>query len=146
MRLTKQQFIDRLTPAEMAGLLAAARQSVAIEAWLFRFNSVTPEADGTSIDLNDPRTVAGVQSMEAAGLFAVGRAAEILSAQVSQPGGLDAHEGIQRGDTVRVIAPFAEFFPEPLLVESIDTAADGSVVFMLAGAGGFARGFLELQA
>lgn len=144
MRVTKQQFIDRMTPAEMAGILGAARQSVAIEAWLFRFNSVTPDPDGTSIDLRDPRTIAGVQSLEAAGLLAAGRAAEILSTLVTEPGGLSEHAGIARGALVRVMPPFDASFPDPLVVESITQADDGSVAFVLTDAGGFAREYLEL--
>lgn len=143
MRLTKQQFIDRLDPKEIAGILAAAKVSVEVEAWLFRFNSVTPDPDGTSIDLRDPRTVAGLHGMEHAGLLSSGRAVEILSEGVSAPGGFDEHAGIKRGDSVRVLPPFDLSFPDPLLVESITAADDGAVVFFLAGAGSFARHFLE---
>jgi len=78
-RITKQEFIDRFTQGEMDGILATAKTVVAVEAWLFRFNSVTPDADGTSIDLNDQRTIAGVHGLEAGGLIAAGRAAEILA-------------------------------------------------------------------
>lgn len=69
MRLTKQQFIDRFKPEEMAALLAAAKMSVAVEAWLFRFNSLTPDADGTSVDLTDPRTIGGLHAFEMGGLI-----------------------------------------------------------------------------
>lgn len=87
MRLTKQEFIDRFTPVEMATLLSAAKVSVELEAWLFRFNSVTPDADGTSIDTNDPRTIAGVSALELSGIIASGRATEILAEPVpSEPG------------------------------------------------------------
>lgn len=144
MRLTKQEFIDRLTPEEMGGMLSAAKVSVAVEAWLFRFNSVTPEQDGTSIDLNDPRTIAELQQMELAGLLAKGRAAEILSDSVNAPGGLSEHEGIRRGDMVRALKPFDESFPDSLLVESIATSDDGSVVFILKSAGGFDRTHIEI--
>jgi len=73
-RITKQQLIDRLAPEEMAGILMAAKTDVMAEAWLFRFNSVTPDPDGTSIDLDDPRTVAGLTAM-----FGAVRATEILA-------------------------------------------------------------------
>jgi len=78
-RLTKQEFIDRFLPAEMLGLLGAAKQSPAVEAWLFRFNNLTPDPDGTSVDLDDPRTIAGLQALEAGGLIGEGRANAILS-------------------------------------------------------------------
>lgn len=143
MRLTKQQFLDRLTPAEVAGMLAAAKVAVSVEAWLFRFNNLTPDPDGTSIDLQDPRTIAGLQSMEDGGLLAPGRAVEILSTQATAPGGIDEHDGIRRGDTVRVLPPFDLSYPEPLVVESITANDAGDFVFLLAGAGGFAREYLE---
>lgn len=64
MRLTKQQFIDRFTPVEMASILAAAKASVEVEAWLFRFQNLTPDPDGTSVDTADARTIAGLQALE----------------------------------------------------------------------------------
>jgi hypothetical protein len=60
-------------------ILAAAKTVPAIEAWVKRFEMTTPEADGTSIDLDDPRTISGVQALEAAELIGVGQAAEILA-------------------------------------------------------------------
>ena len=77
-RISKQQFIDRFTPVEMSTILDAAKVNVAVEAWLFRFHSVTPEADGTSIDLDDARTIESTIGLEQAGLIGAGRAAEIL--------------------------------------------------------------------
>ena len=77
-RISKQQFIDRFTPVEMSTILDAAKVNVAVEAWLFRFNSVTPDADGTSIDLDDARTIESTIGLEQAGLIGAGRAAEIL--------------------------------------------------------------------
>ena len=78
-RLSKLAYMNRFTDAELAGIYAAAKTVVAVEVWLAKFNATTPEADGTSIDLDDPRTIAGLQGMEAAGLLAAGRAAEILA-------------------------------------------------------------------
>lgn len=78
-RITKQDFLDRLGD-DFDTILAASKADLNVEKWLFRFNAVTPEADGTSIDLDDPRTVLGVQLLEQAGLIAPGRAAEILNA------------------------------------------------------------------
>ncbi len=39
----------------------------------------TPEDDGTSINLDDPRTQGGVQALELIGLIGEGRAEEILN-------------------------------------------------------------------
>ncbi len=77
-RLTKLEFIRLFTDVEFATILAASKQSVALEAWYERFRLATPEPDGTSIDLDDPRTVGGVLALQQAGLLAPGRAAEIL--------------------------------------------------------------------
>lgn len=125
MRLTKQQFIDRFKPEEMVGILAAAKMSVAVEAWLFRFNNLTPDADGTSVDTEDPRTVAGLQALEMGGLLQPGRAAEMLSADVGVPGVIEEHAGISRGAAVRVLPPFDTSFPGPRTVEEILSTSDG---------------------
>ena len=78
-RLTKLDYMNRFTDAELAGIYSAAKQSIDVEVWLAKFNSATADADGTSVDLDDPRTVGGLQALEAAGLLAAGRAAEILA-------------------------------------------------------------------
>jgi len=78
-RLTKLAYMNRFTDLELADIYSAAKTVIAVEVWLAKFNATTPDADGTAIDLDDPRTVAGLQGMEAAGLLAVGRAAEILA-------------------------------------------------------------------
>lgn len=64
-RLSKQEFFDRLGPAAVGFLLTAAKSDVAVEAWIKRLDLVTPEPDGTSVDLDDPRTVAGVSALGA---------------------------------------------------------------------------------
>lgn len=73
-RVSKLDFVKRLTDAEYEGLLTLAKTNVAVEAWLKKFDMAVVEADGTSIDLADPRTIAGVQAM-----FGADRAAEILA-------------------------------------------------------------------
>lgn len=77
-RLTKLQFIQRFTDAEFASVLAASHQDVQIEAWYEQFRLATPDADGTSVDLDDQRTQGGVMALEAFRLIGPGRAAEIL--------------------------------------------------------------------
>ena len=78
-RVTKLDYMQRFTDAEMAGIYSAAKSSIAVEVWLAKFNATTPEPDGTSMDLDDPRTIGGLQALEAAGLIGVGRAAEMLA-------------------------------------------------------------------
>lgn len=62
-RLTKLQFIDRLGDDAHKAVLQMAKVNVDVEAFVQRFMVATPEADGTSVDLTDPRTVAGVTAV-----------------------------------------------------------------------------------
>jgi hypothetical protein len=78
-RLSKLEFIDLLTDTEYVTILAAAKESVQIEAWIRKMELATPDQDGTSIDLDDPRTQGGVQALELIGLIGEGRAEEILN-------------------------------------------------------------------
>jgi hypothetical protein len=82
MRLTKQQFINRFTTEEVTAILAAEKTVSAIEVWLFKFNNLTPDSDGTAIDTSEPSVIAGVHAFEAAGLLSPGRADEILGSIV----------------------------------------------------------------
>lgn len=77
-RLSKLGYMLRFTDAELVEIYSAAKESVAVEVWLAKFNLATPDPDGTAIGLDDPRTIAGLQALEAAGLIAPGRAAEIV--------------------------------------------------------------------
>ena len=78
-RLTKLEFLNRFTDAELEAIYGAAKVSVQVEVFLAKFNAVTPEADGTSIDLKDDRLIAGIRAFEAGKLIGVGRADEILA-------------------------------------------------------------------
>lgn len=71
--LTVLQFRDRLTAEEELAITAAGMSSPAVRVWLDRL------AAAQEISLDDPRTVAGLQQMEEAGLLAPGRGAEILA-------------------------------------------------------------------
>lgn len=77
-RLTKRQYMNLFTDTELAAIYSAAKAVVQIEVWLAKFNAATPDPDGTSIDLDNPETLAGLQALEGAGLIGPGRAAEIL--------------------------------------------------------------------
>ena len=89
-RATKLQFRNLFTTAEKVAIDFAALdnpaadtatriQSASLRVFLEDLNSATPDPDGTSIDLDDPRTVAGVNALESFGLITPGRATEILS-------------------------------------------------------------------
>ena len=86
-RLSVLAFRRRFTPAERAAIEwaavdradqpdAARRQAAALRATL------ADQAAAKFIDLDDADTIAGVQTLEAAGLIAAGRAADILDAPV----------------------------------------------------------------
>lgn len=61
--VTKQEFLDLLGSAAVAFILTAAKSDVAVESWVKRLDLVTPDPDGTSVYLNDPRTIAGVEQL-----------------------------------------------------------------------------------
>lgn len=65
-RLTKLQFIDRLGDDAHKAVLQMAKVNVDVEAFVQRFELATPDADGTSVDMTDPRTVVGVTAIGAA--------------------------------------------------------------------------------
>jgi hypothetical protein len=62
-RVTKLEFIELLGDAAYGAILAMAKQSLQVEAWVKKMELATPEPDGTSIWLDDPRTQAGVQAL-----------------------------------------------------------------------------------
>lgn len=70
--VSKLQYMGRFTDSELAAIYTAAKAVVQVEIWLDKFK-LTSE-----VDLDDPRTIAGLQAMEAAGLIGAGRAQEIL--------------------------------------------------------------------
>lgn len=72
-QITKTQFLDRFTDVEYAGIMIARKSSVAIEVWKDRFDRHTG-----LVNLDSPTLIGGLGAMEAAGLLAAGRAAQIL--------------------------------------------------------------------
>lgn len=70
--LASIDFMQRFADAELVAIYTAARQVVAIEVWLEKFRTVDV------VNLDSAATIDGVQALEAAGLLAAGRAAEIL--------------------------------------------------------------------
>ena len=77
-RLSKLGFVGRLG-ADFASILTAAKANVGIEMFVRMLDWATPDADGTSVDLDDPRVIGALQALELAGIIAPGRAAEILA-------------------------------------------------------------------
>lgn len=72
-KISKLDYMSRFTDAELATIYTMAKQSVHVEIWLEKFKLAT------DVDLADPRTQGGLLALEAAGLLAAGRAAEILA-------------------------------------------------------------------
>lgn len=77
-RLSTLAFRDRFTQSEKVAIYTASKTSVEVQIWLDDLSAATPENDRTSVDLDDPRTIAGVTALEVIGLIGIGRAAEIL--------------------------------------------------------------------
>lgn len=71
--VSRLAFMQRFTADERVAIRTAAQSSPAVQDYLELLN-VSEE-----IDLTHALTVAGVQQLEAGGLLAVGRAAEILA-------------------------------------------------------------------
>lgn len=71
-QISKLAYMERFADAELAAIYGAAKVSLAVEVWLEKFKLAE------FIDLSDPRTLAGLQALEANGLIGTGRALEIL--------------------------------------------------------------------
>jgi hypothetical protein len=71
-QISKLAYMDRFADAELEGIYGAAKVSLAVEVWLEKFKLAE------FIDLSDPRTLAGLQALEANGLIGPGRSLEIL--------------------------------------------------------------------
>lgn len=71
--VSRIDFLGRFTDAELEALYTAAKTVVEIEIMLDFVRAAE------FINTEDPRTISGVQALEASGLIAAGRAAEILA-------------------------------------------------------------------
>ena len=82
-RVTKLEFIGRMGEQVFIAILGMAQQSVEMAAWVELVRMATPEQDGTSIDLDDPRTVAGLNALEpvlvSQGIVSAGWAAGVVA-------------------------------------------------------------------
>jgi hypothetical protein len=74
--ITKLAMIDRFTEAEYEGVLTAAKTDVQVQSWLDRFNV------SNQINLEDSRTVSGLEMMVTKSLLTEERKTEILTAPV----------------------------------------------------------------
>lgn len=70
---TPLTFLERFTPAERAAIRRAARQDDELEDWLDLLRAAQ------EIDLDDPRTRAGMQALVNARLLSAQRAEEVLA-------------------------------------------------------------------
>ena len=82
-RLTKLELIGRMGEAVFVAIIGMAQQSVEMAAWVEMVRMTTPEMDGTSIDLDDPRTLAGLNALEpvliAQGVVSAGWASGVVA-------------------------------------------------------------------
>jgi hypothetical protein len=71
--ITKLAMIDRFTEAEYEGVLTAAKTDVQVQGWLDRF------ASANQVNLDDSRTVSGINLLVSKGLLTQQRGQEILT-------------------------------------------------------------------
>ena len=74
--ITKLAFRYRMTDQEYVGILTAAKTDVEVAAWVETFNMVS------QVNLDDPRTVSGLNIMVSKNLLTAEREVEILTAPV----------------------------------------------------------------
>jgi len=77
-RLTKLEFVSLLGEDEFKAVLTAAEASVDVAAWVKLIELLTPNPDGTSVDLDDARVLAGLGAMEIAGVLPAGTAQRVI--------------------------------------------------------------------
>lgn len=82
-RITKLELIGRMGEQVFVAILSMAQQSIEMAAWVEMVRMATPEPDGTSIDLDDPRTLAGLNALEpvliAQGVVSAGWASGVVA-------------------------------------------------------------------
>ena len=79
-RITKLAFMTRFTDAEAIGIDLASQGATVEAATMRRYQAKVNAAEWIDLDREDTRT--GVQTLEAVGLLAAGRALEILDAPI----------------------------------------------------------------
>lgn len=96
-------FRNLFSLEEKRAIYTAAAQYVDIQIWLDDLAVLK-----TQVDTEDQQCIAGIQGLEALGLIAPGRAAEILGTPSEAP----PVGGYEMGQLVRVLAPFSVQFPD----------------------------------
>lgn len=71
--ITKVAMISRFTPQEYVGIVGATSTDVQVQAWYDLFQAATV------VNLQDQRTIAGIESMVPKNLLTQARATEILT-------------------------------------------------------------------
>lgn len=71
--LTPLEFLNRFTDIEAKTIISLSKTDPDVELWWLKYNKAQ------DMDLDDPQTIEGVQVLEAIGVIAEGRAAEILT-------------------------------------------------------------------
>lgn len=74
--ITKVAMISRFTPQEYVGVVSATKTDVEVQAWYDLFQAAS------QVNLDDERTVSGIQSFVGKNLLTQARADEILTAPV----------------------------------------------------------------
>lgn len=129
MKFTQLEFRDRFTMGEKRSIYSAAEALVDIRIFLDDLAAVDP---AVGVDTTDPRTVGGVQLLEAAGLIGLGRAVEILGEESVAPP-LDPAKntpvgGYALGQILCVTAPFNTANPDAYPIIGF---GDGTVVLSI---------------
>ncbi len=71
--ITKVAMISRFTPEEYVGIVSATKTDVEVQAWYDLFQAAT------KVDLQDQRTISGINSLSTKNLITQERAKEILT-------------------------------------------------------------------
>jgi hypothetical protein len=82
-KLTKLEFIELLGPVAYQTILTMSHTSVVVESEVKKFELATPDLDGTSVNLDDQRTIFFIQSiapvLEAQGIVTSNWAESVLN-------------------------------------------------------------------
>jgi hypothetical protein len=79
-RVSRLQFQELIGDARYAEIKTRAKTDIGYEVWLDKFWMVTPNPDGTAIDLDDPRTRTGLERLAGeGGTFTAAQVNQILS-------------------------------------------------------------------
>ena len=73
--ITRYQFLNRFTMTELAAILTAAKSDTIVEAIMKKLEAVKDY----EVDLDDPQTIGGVDTLIAKGLVDPSRRAQILA-------------------------------------------------------------------